>query len=88
MFSRLLNAVACSFYRTKWTHPLPRVDPTKPLQVPIKRWKIFKGDVVKVRSGVDRGYVGKVLKVFRKKNQVIVKGVNKKDKVKSTSFTI
>ncbi|MBO8131452.1 MAG: 50S ribosomal protein L24 [Candidatus Marinimicrobia bacterium] len=38
--------------------------------------KIKKGDMVMVISGDDRGKVGKVLKVFPKKNRVIVEGVN------------
>ena len=77
MFSRLITTLSSTFYKTKWTHPIPRSQPDKPLQTPIKHWKIFKGDVVKVRTGADRNKIGKVLKVFRKTNQVIVKGVNK-----------
>ena len=83
MFGRLLNVLTASMFKTKWTHPLPRVDPTKPLQVPIKRWKIFKGDVVQIRSGNDKGKMGKILKVFRKTNMVIVNGANKKPQTKS-----
>ena len=37
---------------------------------------IKKDDMVKVVSGKDRGKVGKVLKVFSKKNRAIVEGVN------------
>ncbi|MBO8152510.1 MAG: 50S ribosomal protein L24 [Candidatus Marinimicrobia bacterium] len=38
--------------------------------------KIKKGDTVIVISGDDKGKVGKVLKVFPKKQRVIVEGVN------------
>jgi len=38
--------------------------------------KIKKGETVIVVSGDDKGKVGKVLKVFPKKQRVIVEGVN------------
>ena len=38
--------------------------------------KIKKGDKVKVISGKDRGRTGSVVKVLRKKDQAIVKGIN------------
>jgi len=38
--------------------------------------KIKRGDIVKVIKGKDRGKTGKVLKVFPKKNKVLVEGVN------------
>jgi large subunit ribosomal protein L24 len=38
--------------------------------------KIRKEDTVMVISGNDRGKTGKVLKVFPKKNRLIVEGVN------------
>jgi large subunit ribosomal protein L24 len=38
--------------------------------------KILKNDMVMVVAGNDRGKTGKVLKVFPKKNRVIVEGVN------------
>lgn len=38
--------------------------------------KIKKGDTVIVISGDDKGKIGKVLKVFPKKQRVIVEGVN------------
>ncbi len=38
--------------------------------------KVVKNDTVKVISGNYRGKVGKVLKVFPKKNRIIVEGVN------------
>lgn len=45
-------------------------------QTPFKRWKITKGDMVEVNSGKDKGKIGEVLRVKRKKNQVVVDGVN------------
>lgn len=74
MFARLINTIASSFYKTKWTHPIAPRHPDRPLQVPIKQWKIFKGDVVKIRSGASRGKVGKVIRVLRKTNRVVVRG--------------
>ncbi len=38
--------------------------------------KVVKNDTVKVISGNYRGKVGKVLKVFPKKQRIIVEGVN------------
>lgn len=45
-------------------------------QIPIKNWKITKGDMVQVNSGKDKGKIGEVLKVYRKKNQIIVDNIN------------
>lgn len=45
-------------------------------QVPIKDWKILRGDRVQVISGSDKGKTGTVLKVKRKFNTIIVEGVN------------
>ena len=53
-----------------------RVKPNKKFQVPFKRWQIVRGDQVQVRAGNDKGKVGKVLRVFRKANSVVVQGVN------------
>ena len=53
----------------------------KPIQ-PILRWRIGKGDIVQVNSGKDKGKIGEVLKVDRKKNRVTVEGVNIKLKRK------
>ena len=84
MLARLINVVCCGFYKTKWTHPIPRRHPERPLQQTFKNWKIFRGDVVKVRTGDDCGKIGKVTKVFRKLNRVIVRGVNMHFYTKST----
>jgi len=76
MLFRVLNCLRANFYKTKWTHHLPNKNPSKAVQQPIKRWTIVKGDIVKVRSGDDRGKVGRVVKVLRKLNRIVVKGVN------------
>ena len=41
---------------------------------------IRKGDTVYVRTGSDKGRTGRVLKVDRKKNMILVEGVNKRQK--------
>jgi large subunit ribosomal protein L24 len=38
--------------------------------------KILKNDTVLVITGNDRGKTGKVLKVFPKKNRIIIEGIN------------
>ena len=53
-----------------------KVKVNKKYPVTFKRWQIVRGDVVKVRAGNDRGKIGKVIRVFRRYNQVVVKGVN------------
>mmetsp|Transcript_29354 Transcript_29354/g.49303 ORF Transcript_29354/g.49303 Transcript_29354/m.49303 type:complete len:226 (-) Transcript_29354:35-712(-) len=40
------------------------------------RWKIFRGDDVMINWGRDKGQTGTVVKVFRKKNRVVVEGRN------------
>ena len=42
----------------------------------IKTWKIVKGDVVQVMTGKYSGQQGKVLRVQRDRNSLIVEGVN------------
>lgn len=41
-----------------------------------ERINIKKDDKVKVISGKDRGKIGKVIRVDRKKNRIVVEGVN------------
>lgn len=55
---------------------ISKVKPNKPLQVRFPKWNIWKGDEVILRSGKDKGKTGKVTRVYRKKNAVIVDGVN------------
>jgi len=40
------------------------------------KFKIKKGDTVKVITGDDKGKTGEVLQVLRKEEKVLVKGVN------------
>ena len=42
----------------------------------LETWRIRKGDRVVVISGKDKNKVGEILKVFRKKDKVLVKEVN------------
>ncbi len=44
--------------------------------VPFDAWRILRGDRVQVMSGKSKGMRGQVKKVIRKRNQVIVEGVN------------
>eukprot|EP01114_Cavostelium_apophysatum_P004076 TRINITY_DN14218_c0_g1_i1.p1 TRINITY_DN14218_c0_g1~~TRINITY_DN14218_c0_g1_i1.p1 ORF type:complete len:158 (-),score=28.60 TRINITY_DN14218_c0_g1_i1:73-546(-) len=39
-----------------------------------KSWNVIKGDLVQVMWGTDKGKIGKVMKVLRKRNRVIVEG--------------
>ncbi len=47
-----------------------------PKQITFKKWNILSDDMVQVISGKDKGTQGKVLKVYRKYNKVLVQGVN------------
>lgn len=42
----------------------------------ILRWNIVRGDNVHVIQGPSKGQSGKIIKVLRKSNRVIVEGVN------------
>ena len=77
MLARLVTGLACNFYKTKWTHHLQPKHPDRALQVPFTHWKIFNGDSVKIRTGDDKGKIGRVVKVFRKLNRIVVRGLNK-----------
>jgi len=81
---RLLTNLAFGIYKTKWTYHLPRRKPSKPLQKPFKHWTIVRGDIVQLRSGDDKGKVGKVVKVLRKLNRVVVRGANLQEYTKSS----
>ena len=47
-----------------------------PKQEPIPYWTILRGDEVFIRAGSDKGKRGKVLKVDRENNRVVVDGLN------------
>ena len=51
------------------------VSKVKPVDV-LKSWKIVKADVVQVITGKYAGNQGKVLRVQRDRNSLIVEGVN------------
>lgn len=68
---------------TKIRYGLPRIKPSKKLAVTFKDWKIVKGDTVKIRTGLSKGKVGTVIKVYRKSNRILVAGVNLKTIKKS-----
>jgi len=53
----------------------------KPKQKPLKDWTIVRDDYVQVITGKYSRSRGKVLKVYRQKNQVLVQGVNLKYQV-------
>jgi ribosomal protein L24 len=48
----------------------------KPQQKNFRNWTIVRGDLVKILAGDDRGKKGKVVKVLRKLNRVVVKNIN------------
>lgn len=62
--------------RAIYTFSSTKIKPHKKPQIPFKRWQIVTGDTIKVRTGTDKGKVGKVIKVHRKLNAVVVDGVN------------
>ena len=51
------------------------VPKVKPIDL-LKSWKIVKGDVVQVMTGKYAGQQGKVLRVQRDRNALIVEGIN------------
>lgn len=57
---------------TKIQHNFLKSKPNQKPQVTFKSWSIVRGDTVQVRTGKDRGKVGKVLRVYRKSNFIIV----------------
>ncbi len=48
--------------------------------IEIKKWNLRKGDTVYVISGNDKGKKGKILKILRHKNRVVIEGVNVRKK--------
>lgn len=78
----IIKALTCMKYFSM------RVKPNKKPQVPFRIWQIVRGDEVQVRAGRDRKKVGKVLKVYRKSNSVIVEGVNLRTKKFSKHFIL
>eukprot|EP01095_Lingulamoeba_sp_RSL-Kostka_P012894 TRINITY_DN520_c0_g1_i1.p2 TRINITY_DN520_c0_g1~~TRINITY_DN520_c0_g1_i1.p2 ORF type:complete len:174 (+),score=51.58 TRINITY_DN520_c0_g1_i1:219-740(+) len=42
----------------------------------IRKWKYVRGDEVQVIAGKPKGERGKIVKVYKKKNKVLIEGVN------------
>lgn len=42
----------------------------------LETWRVKKGDKVVVTTGKDKGKIGEILRVIRKEDRVVVKGVN------------
>ena len=72
-----LNTPSSSLFNTIFTQ---RFFGYRPKQEQIKRWNIVKDDFVQVIAGRYKNTQGKVLRVYRKTNQVLVAGVNLKYK--------
>lgn len=49
-----------------------------------KNWTIVRGDFVKILTGDDRGKKGKVVKVLRKLNRIVVKNINMNEYTKGS----
>jgi len=47
-----------------------------PKEKRIKTWRIIQGDLVEVTQGFHKGKRGKVLRVLRKKDKLVVQGIN------------
>ncbi|XP_028316998.1 large ribosomal subunit protein uL24m [Gouania willdenowi] len=66
-----------------WTEAAKRRNPpgkkrrkvfVEPLEA--KDWSVLKGDMVEILAGKDKGKQGKVIQVFRRRNWVILEGLN------------
>ena len=71
-----------------YSFTLLEAKPNKKPQIQFKKWSIVRGDVVKIITGKDRTKIGKVTRVWRKSNQITVKGVNIKIKRVSKIFIL
>jgi len=47
---------------------------------PIRNWNFFRGDIVQILKGKDKGKQGVVIQIFQERNWVIVEGLNCKYK--------
>ncbi|GAB5372248.1 hypothetical protein AAMO2058_001648800 [Amorphochlora amoebiformis] len=54
--------------------------------VPIRDWKYFKGDTVKVMTGKARGEVGVIMALNKQKNTVAIEDVNMARKIRNGKF--
>jgi hypothetical protein len=64
----------------KYSFALLDAKPSKKPQIAFQKWNILRGDVVKIIAGKDKNKIGKVTRVWRKSNQITVRGVNIKIK--------
>ncbi len=82
MRNSLIQPLRSLFFSTPIVYPFTilQAKPNKKPQVAFKKWTIVRGDVVKIIAGKDRTKIGKVTRVWRKNNQITVKGVNIKIK--------
>lgn len=71
----LLSNISCKFFRGKYP-AWYKIKLAQKTQIAPDSWTIFPGDLVKVVSGKFEGQSGEVKRVLRKRNQIIVKGVN------------
>jgi transcription antitermination factor NusG len=51
----------------------------------IKHWKIVKGDLVQITEGNNAGQQGIVKRVFRNRNEMIIKGCNMTKRFKAVN---
>lgn len=49
--------------------------------VPITKWNIVSGDKVVVLTGREKGKVGQVKQVVRRKNRIVIAGINVRKRV-------
>eukprot|EP01129_Flabellula_baltica_P014275 TRINITY_DN67_c0_g1_i1.p1 TRINITY_DN67_c0_g1~~TRINITY_DN67_c0_g1_i1.p1 ORF type:complete len:188 (-),score=53.36 TRINITY_DN67_c0_g1_i1:26-589(-) len=64
-------------YRSQWFNVKKKIQRTNlEPEKRIKTWKIVSGDTVEITKGKDKGKRGKVVKVLRKKNKIVVEGIN------------
>ncbi|KAJ1679560.1 hypothetical protein EV182_001800 [Spiromyces aspiralis] len=64
-----------NFLKSVSSRVFPRPNKTKPSDL-LKSWKIVRGDEVMVMAGKDKGQKGRVVKVLRDNNSVLVSGLN------------
>ena len=60
----------------RWGVKFGKIVPKVKAKDVVKSWKIFTGDIVRVLEGDEKGKEGKVQCVLRKRNQVVVSGLN------------
>ena len=46
------------------------------MSINVNKFKLIKNDTVKILSGKDKGRTGKIIRILRKANRIVVEGVN------------